>query len=92
MSPVTYFIYVKDITAGEGSEYGDSGIDGGAAEVEHSSRVARPCLLPSPSTLLLAEVSLLEATAAVAAEVEETVNVNRVEIKVYTKTSVRSWT
>ncbi|XP_026129442.1 T-lymphoma invasion and metastasis-inducing protein 1-like isoform X1 [Carassius auratus] len=27
-----------DITAGEGSEYGDSGIDGGAAEVEHSSR------------------------------------------------------
>uniref|UniRef100_A0A673HYQ2 T-lymphoma invasion and metastasis-inducing protein 1-like n=1 Tax=Sinocyclocheilus rhinocerous TaxID=307959 RepID=A0A673HYQ2_9TELE len=26
-----------DITAGEGSEYGDSGIDGGAAEVEHSS-------------------------------------------------------
>lgn len=29
---------MKDITAGEGSEYGDSGIDGGAAEVEHSSR------------------------------------------------------
>ncbi|XP_056103682.1 rho guanine nucleotide exchange factor TIAM1 isoform X2 [Rhinichthys klamathensis goyatoka] len=27
-----------DITACEGSEYGDSGIDGGAAEVEHSSR------------------------------------------------------
>ncbi|XP_073672136.1 rho guanine nucleotide exchange factor TIAM1 isoform X2 [Paramisgurnus dabryanus] len=27
-----------DITAGEGSEYGDSGIDGGLAEVEHSSR------------------------------------------------------
>ncbi|KAG1928465.1 T-lymphoma invasion and metastasis-inducing protein [Pimephales promelas] len=27
-----------DITACDGSEYGDSGIDGGAAEVEHSSR------------------------------------------------------
>lgn len=37
-SILTCSVCVKDITAGEGSEYGDSGIDGGAAEVEHSSR------------------------------------------------------
>lgn len=54
--------------------------------------VAKPCLRPSPSTLLLVEASLREAIAAVAAEVEETVNANRVEIKAYTRTSVRSWT
>lgn len=54
--------------------------------------VVRPCLRPSPSTPLLAEAFSREATVAVAAEVEETVNVKLVEIKACTRTSVTSWT